>query len=66
MTTDLITEKRSEQVGDDVEVSNSSEFMNLKAAVTTPIENTSKPNSTVEEQKKAAQQTAMAGMPLSM
>ena len=66
MTTDLITDKRAEQVGDDVEVSNSSEFMNLKAAVTTPIENTSKPNSTVEEQKKAAQQTAMAGMPLSM
>ena len=53
-------------MGDDVEVSNSSEFMNLKAAVTTPIESPSKADSTVEEQKKAAQQTAMAGMPLSM
>ena len=60
--------KSDEQVGDDVEVSNSSEFMNLKAAVTTPIETTSKPinSSSAEEQKKVAQQTAMAGMPLSM
>lgn len=53
-------ESKATEVINEVEVSNSSEFLNLKAAVTTLIA------PTVQEEKKAAQQTAMAGMPLSM